>query len=197
MNTQKLTSIFTATAAALALSATVASAQMRGTGTVSLSNQRPAAGSEQAELLAPHMDFINKMGCCTDRDGRAMLEEIDQSDTNPSVPYVVMRRETVDGLQLSEPVAIPIPASKVRDLEDYESRCASTIARAEASGTEHTCTPPPYNVIWAYDNIRYDSSRGVYTNTDDRTKEYEPGSVIPAEDYRVTNLYCYFPEPQF
>ncbi len=192
---QHLTRTFSASAAALAFSAALANAQGYTPGT-SYINRAPEAGSEQAELLAPYIDFINNMGCCSDRDGRAMVEEIPQPE-NEKFPYVVMRHETVDGLRLSEPFAISVPFTTVRDLEDYERSCRNTIERAEAAGEDHTCTPPPYNVIWAYDNIRYDENKKLYINTDDRTKTYEPDDVIPVEDYRITSLYCYFPQPNF
>lgn len=140
---------------------------------------------EQHNLLKPHEDFIMKMrNCCTLRDGRGNLEEVRNNGEDPrfpadtthpenAFPYIVVITHDLTGRELNEPVAVYIPKDKVISAREAKDTCKS----ARVLNPNSTCIPPSFNVLWAYDN----SLDGNVTK-----------GTVP---YRVTNIYCYWPQP--
>jgi hypothetical protein len=147
---------------------------------------RPMPGSEQHNLLSPHADFIKSMrGCCTELDGRGNLEEVinDGHDSRfpktaefpeEDFPYIVIVTHDLKGKALDKPTIVHIPKDKVLSVTEAKSICKPMRIKDKDS----TCIPPNFNVLWAYDN-----SQGY---------DYDNGK----EAHRITNLYCYYPDPK-
>ncbi len=154
-----------------------------------LANSSPEEGSEQSNLLAPHLDFINYLSCCTTRDARGNFEEEITGD--PAFPYRIWRTHTNDGLELSEPVPYDVPARLIKNASSFEAHCANVRARDEAAGKVSTCIAPTFNVFWAYDNIKKQAD-GTFKG--DGTKTYNEGDIVPVEEYRIVSEYCYWPQ---
>lgn len=160
-------------------------------------NSKPVEGTEQHTLLKDYGDFITKMkkptggGCCGLTDGRANYEEIVTGD--PGFPYEVIMYETIDGVPLDEPVTVKIPANIVLSPESAEEICAPIRQAAEAQGRSSTCVVPPFNVLWAKDNVKADFTKQVWriNNGSDEFKMDEP---VDANIHEMTQLYCYIPE---
>ncbi len=157
----------------------------------------PAVGSEQYNLLKPHEDFVRYMkrpdmgtSCCNLNDGRANFEE--QITDNEDVPYRIKITHTVSGLELDQPVWVDIPRKYVLGIEDADRICEPKREAAEAQGRESTCISPTFNVLWAFDNSGIDRQTGKHRVGD---RLYSEGEKVDHRDWRITTMYCYFPQP--
>lgn len=161
-------------------------------------------------LLADHFQFIDVMkkagpygqSCCHMQDG-VIPVEVEETD-NPSYPYRVKINQTRSGLRLSEPVYIDVPASVVLTPEHAIARCAPYVEAAEANGVDHTCTPPPFAVLWFRDGSEYYPSTGKHSlpfrgDSYGRSQGYvDSDYIVPAETYQkpsFNQIYCFWPEP--
>ena len=162
----------------------------------------PPEGSEQYELLMPHIDFITTMrreglgfSCCSLRDGRGDMEQIETGD--PEFPYILRLTHTlIHGYKLSEPVELKIPAKVIIDAQDTNKHCGPKRLKDEAQGKVSTCIAPDFNVIWAFDNVRSPTYKsGSDRDGATRIVDQNGETVIVADTYALTNLYCYYPTP--
>ncbi len=183
-------------------------AAMFSVGATPASAVEPVPGTEQYNLLKPHEDFIRFMqrpsasrdfdmyygagssSCCNLNDGRANFEEAITDDE--AIPYRIKITHTVSGLELDQPVWVDIPKKYVLTIEDAERICEPKREAAEAQGQKSTCISPTFNVLWAYDNSSYDQNAGIHRV---EGKEYRPGEKVDHRDWRITTMYCYFPQP--
>ncbi len=167
-------------------------------------NQAPEPGSEQENLLAPFAEFVQRTPCCTSRDARMHFDE--QYTNDPAHPIRIKVTHTVDGLQLSEPVWVDVPAEKIKTAEDILALCKPMVDAAEAQGKISTCVAPPDNVTFAFDNAKRTAEKDasgnvvltneyVVTLADKTTYTLKKGDIMPAKDWRYINFVCYWPKP--
>lgn len=146
-------------------------------------------------ILAPHFAFLQFMhnaqngSCCHMKDGIVIGEDDIQYTDNPYTPMRVRLTHTQYGLELSEPVWVDIPASKVLTPEHAKEICEPYKEAAEAHGIQNTCEAPPFSVVWLYDYTSYNANSGEH-NVNGKT--YHDGDIVPVEEYKQSYIpiYC-------
>lgn len=159
---------------------------------VQAENRTPEPGSPRALGQARFEQWMNMAGgsCCSTKDFVYGLRSEEQPD-NAEFPYRVLFTATVEGVPLSEPVWVPIPANKVKKNEDLDELCKPVVDADNANKVKSTCVHPPGAVLFAYDNVvlQSDGTYAIYANS----LKLNPGDKMPKELYKVTDKWCFYP----